>query len=70
MLSRLPTQSCAKGTLHTPTNLEARLQQLEDGKLVTEKMSDIVSLEDDTGSQDLGIKLQLDGKISAARTST
>ena len=54
----------------TPDYLEARLQQMEDGELVTEKMSDIADLEDDTGFQDLGIKLQPDGKISAARTST
>ena len=52
-----------------PDYLEARLQQLEEGEIRTEKLSEVVSLADDDGSPDCGVSLLPDGKLRAKRTS-
>ena len=49
--------------------VEAKLQQLEEGELITEKMVDIISLADDDGRSDIGFVFQTDGAIKARRSS-
>lgn len=53
-----------------PAYVEAKLQQLEDGMLLTETMAEIVSVKDDDDvAPPLGVVLQPDGKLRARRTA-
>lgn len=54
-----------------PDYLESKLQQLEDGLLLTESMLEIVSMADDDELEpQLGVVLQFDMKLKARRTTT
>ena len=52
-----------------PDYIEAKLQQLEEGELTTERMQDIVCVFNDDGGHDVGFVVHTDGTMKARRSA-
>ena len=52
-----------------PDYIDTKLQELEQGKLIAEKMADIICIADDDGVNDVGMVIQQDGTVKARRSS-
>ena len=53
-----------------PDYVETKLQQIEDGELKAERLSEVLAMSDDDGTTTTGLELNQDGTLKAKRTST